>query len=94
MPQPGTRADLPQVLTPWQVYLKTYASISVHARFEEPCPELQARLDREMARAVRMSEKRDSDLRQVPIIAGGPYGQGIDSPNFDSGNWGGSGGDW
>ncbi len=87
-PQPGTRADLPQVLTPWQVYLKTYAAISVHAKFEEPCPELQARLDREMARAVRMSEKRDSDLRQVPIIANGPYGSGVDSPNFDSGGYG------
>jgi hypothetical protein len=94
VPAPGTRADLPQVLTPWQVYLKTYASISVHARFEEPCPELQARLDRETARALRMSEKRDSDLRQVPIIANGPYGSGVDSPNFDSGGWGGYGGDF
>ncbi len=92
-PQPGTRADLPQVLTPWQVYLKTYAAISVHAKFEEQCPELQARLDRETARALRMSEKRDSDLRQVPIIAGGPYGAGVDSPNFDSGGYG-FGNDW
>jgi hypothetical protein len=87
-PAPGTRADLPQVLTPWQLYLKTFASISVRIKYEEGVGELQARLDREMARAVRMSEKRDSDLRQVPIIAGGPFGQGIDSPNFDSGVYG------
>lgn len=89
----GTLAELPQVFAPWQLYIKTFAAISVFTSFNENADALQARLAQEAARARRMAEKRESDLRQIPILSGG---RGIDSPNFDSGGgWGGwDGGDW
>lgn len=89
----GTIAALPQVFAPWQLYVKTFAAISVMTSFQEDTSQLQARLAQETARVKRMAELRQSDLRQIPILSGG---RGIDSPNFDSGGgWGGwNGGDW
>lgn len=89
----GTLAALPRVFAPWQLYVKTFAAISVLTSFNENADALQARLAQETARVKRMAEKRESDLRQVPILSGG---RGADSPNYDNGGgWGGSnGGDW
>jgi len=89
----GTLGALPQVFAPWQLYVKTFAAISVLTSFNESADALQARLAQETARVKRMAERRESGLRQIPILGGG---RGVDSPNFDSGGgWGGwDGGDW
>lgn len=58
---------LPQVLNPWQLFLKVHASISVLAKRDINNPAFQQKLDQEHARAVQMAQVRKSDLRQGPL---------------------------
>jgi hypothetical protein len=63
-------AQLPQVINPWQLFLKAHASIAVNSKRDIVNPALQAVLDQEHARAVAMSQVRDSNLKQGPLTRG------------------------
>jgi len=78
----NTIGALPQVLNPWQLFIKAHASIAVNAKRDLSNPDLEKKLDQEHARAVQMSQVRTSDLKQGPITRGtqsplwGPYDDG------------------
>jgi hypothetical protein len=64
----GTRADLPATLTPWAVYLKVHAAISIQtSRRQQIGPELSAKLAVESARLTAMAKKRSEGPQQAPI---------------------------
>ena len=66
----NTIAQLPQVINPWQLFLKVHAATSVNAKRDIQNPVMQATLDQEHARAVAMSQVRDSNLKQGPLTRG------------------------
>jgi hypothetical protein len=61
---------LPQVINPWQLFLKAHAACTVNAKRDLTNPDIQRTVDQEHARAVQMAQKRTSDLKQSPITRG------------------------
>ena len=68
---PGSISVLPQVLNPWQLFLKAHASLAVLAKRDLQNPEIEKLLDQEHARAVQMAQVRVSTLKQGPITRHG-----------------------
>jgi hypothetical protein len=75
--------ELPVFIQPWKIYIVTFAGISIRTKFEEDISALELRLKQEDARARRISERRNSNLRQIPLL----NQRGVDSPNYDNGGW-------
>ncbi len=63
----NTRADVPQILTPWIYFLKVHASVALNAARQYPCPELQQKLEIERRRATSMAKMRSEGVQQAPI---------------------------
>ncbi len=78
----GTTPTLPNVWVQFKLFLLTHAAISVRMKFEEQIGELETRLGQESNRCLRMAEKRDSGLAQIPILGGRGS---VDTPLFDGG---------
>ncbi|HUG50897.1 MAG TPA: hypothetical protein VLZ78_07865 [Terrimesophilobacter sp.] len=89
-PGTGLITQLPTNITPWRLYLITFASISVKVKREEETQPLQLRLNQEAARARKAAELRSQQtIKQIQI--GGP-GLGLGGYPGDWTN--GTGGDW
>jgi hypothetical protein len=74
----GTRADLPQVLTPWSKYLVLYASLAIRASRRQPAGDLELQFQQMSQRVTAATKQRSEGVRQAPIIRG-----------WGSGGWGG-----
>ena len=67
---PATDA-LPVSLVPWQLFLKVHAAIAIVQGRKQPMPDgLQAKLEQQRARAVKLSANRSEGVTQAPITRG------------------------
>lgn len=64
---PGTRPDLPALLSPWAVYLKVHAAIAIMTSRKQPIDALFSKLQKEDLRLTAMSKKRTEGVQQAPI---------------------------
>jgi hypothetical protein len=86
----GLITALPVALTPWRLYLITFASISVKVKREEDTAPLQLRLNVEAGRARKAAELRSQQtIKQIQIGGGTGAGLGFggDWTNGVDGDW-------
>lgn len=65
--EPGTRDDLPQVLTPWALYLKLYVCILIRQSRDRPTDDLTRLFKPEELRLEKMSKTRTEGVKQAPM---------------------------
>lgn len=75
----GTLTELPQVLTPWALFLKVHASIAIRTSRQQDTRDLQAKLQQQRARAVSAAKTRSEGVTQPPVTRarwGSGWGRG------------------
>jgi hypothetical protein len=82
-PGAGQRTDLPQLLTPWALFLKVHASIAIRTSRRQDTSELETKYQQQRARAVNMAKQRGEGVQQPPITRRRPVGG-----YWDGGGWG------
>jgi hypothetical protein len=63
----NTRSDLPRALTPWQLYLTTFACIEIRKGRSQGVGDFMDTLASETKRAITMSKTRTEGVRQAPM---------------------------
>lgn len=63
----GTRADLPQSMTPWAQYLVTWACIAIRTSRKEDTTDLERKLAQLTQRVITATKTRTLGVQQAPI---------------------------